>query len=767
MGKHSKRLTALLTDHEACRESLVGGKGAKLSRLMEAGFQVPSGFCVTVEAYRLFVDHNRLVNRIGMELDRKPAANMRWEELWDSALRIRSAFLAGSLPDELFDTIQTAYRDTLTGKSMVVRSSALDEDSARSFAGLHDSIIGVRGMEQLIKSLRIVWASLWSDAALLYRSEMGLDPASSAMAVVVQEEIPGGPSGIAFGRDPRDLRRNVAIIEAVPGMNKELVDGDVDPDRWVLDRASGKVVDTRQGLRAGSEKSGPLLLDTDLHRLLQQVLAVEKLFGWPADIEWTGRADRLKLLQARPVTVAREPAADDKRPWYLSLRPPPKRLKELADRVSNQLIPELTALGDELAGEDVEALTDTDLADTIKQRLEIVERWRRIYFDDFIPLAHGVRQLGMLYNTVVEPEDPYEFMGLLKGESMLASRRNAILAELADLLREQPDLRDRLERHVRTDRSGTSGGWELLREAFAQSGPGRCFWEKLDHLLTHYTDLSFDGERLSNHPELYIHAIMELSRAREATGRPKARDRDHASVRRTLEQKLLAAVDETQLDAAKETLALGRLSWRLRDDDNMLVGRLESQLLRALQVSAVRLQTRGHLNRCERLTDRSAMILADALVHPPDEPINLIEPPGESTRERRPHRAKPRQLVGQPAGPGIASGTACVVSAADDLLRVRQGQVMVCDAIQPNMTHIVPLVSAIVERRGGMLIHGAIIARELGIPCVNGVDDAVRLIANDEILTVDGYLGIVTVGAPELDREKETDDRDTGESNES
>jgi pyruvate,water dikinase len=88
-----------------------------------------------------------------------------------------------------------------------------------------------------------------------------------------------------------------------------------------------------------------------------------------------------------------------------------------------------------------------------------------------------------------------------------------------------------------------------------------------------------------------------------------------------------------------------------------------------------------------------------------------------------------------------------------DLGRFRAGEVLVCDAIQPTMTHLVPLASAIVERRGGMLIHGAIIARELGIPCVNGIPRAVERLEEGQIVTVDGYLGIVTVGAPEFDLE--------------
>ena len=70
---------------------------------------------------------------------------------------------------------------------------------------------------------------------------------------------------------------------------------------------------------------------------------------------------------------------------------------------------------------------------------------------------------------------------------------------------------------------------------------------------------------------------------------------------------------------------------------------------------------------------------------------------------------------------------------------------MVCDAIEPNMTFLAPLAAAIIERRGGMLIHGAIIAREYGIPCVTGIPDATTLIQTGDNLTVDGYLGIVTI----------------------
>jgi pyruvate,water dikinase len=118
-----------------------------------------------------------------------------------------------------------------------------------------------------------------------------------------------------------------------------------------------------------------------------------------------------------------------------------------------------------------------------------------------------------------------------------------------------------------------------------------------------------------------------------------------------------------------------------------------------------------------------------------------------------PSQERPRQLVGQPAAPGLATAKVCRIIAPDDIKRFRAGEVLVCDAIQPMMTHLVSLAAGIVERRGGMLIHGAIIAREMQIPCVNGIDRAVDLLEDGDLVTVDGHLGIVTVGPPEFDLE--------------
>jgi pyruvate,water dikinase len=220
-----------------------------------------------------------------------------------------------------------------------------------------------------------------------------------------------------------------------------------------------------------------------------------------------------------------------------------------------------------------------------------------------------------------------------------------------------------------------------------------------------------------------------------------------------LEARLLEAVGQGRRDEAIEVLRIGRLSWRLRDDDNLLVSRIESQLYRAAGLGVERLRAAGRLLQGGDLSEEAIPVLIEALRNRSQRTIEF--PPGEASEPTASVRSsvKPRQLVGQPAAPGISSGLVRRVKGPDSFAALRSGQVLVCDSIQPMMTHLVPLASAVVERRGGMLIHGAIIARELGIPCVNGIVDAMNLLDDGDFVTVDGHLGIVTVGPPEFDIE--------------
>jgi pyruvate,water dikinase len=171
-----------------------------------------------------------------------------------------------------------------------------------------------------------------------------------------------------------------------------------------------------------------------------------------------------------------------------------------------------------------------------------------------------------------------------------------------------------------------------------------------------------------------------------------------------------------------------------------VLGRIEEQFFLALQEGRNRLKERI-IAGVNLLSEKEVILCLVDRSHIP------IMPNGEEvTADDRNGNVKPRQLLGQPAGPGIGRGRARVINSTSDLALFQKGEVLVCDAVDPNMTFVVPLAAGVVERRGGMLIHGAIIAREYGIACVTGVPDAAILVQTGDEITVDGFLGIVTVG---------------------
>jgi pyruvate,water dikinase len=723
-------------------ESLVGGKAANLSELALAGFEIPKGFCLTVKAYEGFLTINRLTEVIASELGRKPLETMRWEELWDLALRIRSAFSKGTLPEGLEEEIEAAVESLGPSQKLVLRSSAVGEDAPdKSFAGLHESFVGVTGTTDVVERVRQVWASLWSDAALLYRRELNLDPRQSQMAVIIQGLVARNRSGVAFGRDPRDPSLDRAIVEAVPGLCSNLVDGVIEPQTWKLHSSSGTIL-------SGPKDIATHLLDaSDLKRILQSLKRVKSHFGWAPDLEWTGRRERFTLLQARPITD-RSAQEDDQRLWYLTLSPGSHRMKQLCEEVVNQLIPELEIEGTRLAGQDLEQLETIAVLEKIEERATLVSKWEQIYREKFIPFAHGVRRFGRYYNDIAKPDDPYEFVELLETERLLAYRRNKELVKLAQYLRGNRALLRSIDSILSTAKDApvdsASGISSLLKVH-----NGTRFLEEFEAFVAEHGNLAYQDTYLKSRSDLFLKNILALARSTE---KPEAlEEQHHQKTERTrkLEQEFLQAVGSEGLQEALDLLRVARLSWRLRDDDNILMGRLEGQLLRAIDVGQARLKEMRVSNQQDVIHERLAETLEDLQV-------KRRKRRTDRSGKIKPRLAKgetPRQLVGQPAAPGIRSGKARCIRTLEDLSEFAAGEVLVCDSIQPTMTHLVPLAAGIVERRGGMLIHGAIIDRELGIPCVNGIQSAVELLQNGDLVSVDGFLGIVTVGKSTLDLE--------------
>ena len=297
-----------------------------------------------------------------------------------------------------------------------------------------------------------------------------------------------------------------------------------------------------------------------------------------------------------------------------------------------------------------------------------------------------------------------------------------MLEELAGNLRNDPKLRRQLETH----------DYASIDQNFAR---------KIEKFIEKFGDLTCTvtgGTHCDQEAEPLFNILLEMAaHPGIAASNRKSNSADN------LQEKFLNHFEGDQKQQAIEMLDLARTSYQLRDDDNIYLGRIESHLLVAVAEAR---------QRVERLKSRKS----DA--PPTKELVDILADLDHRSKELNPYEKKagqsfeikPRQLIGQPAGPGISKGKARVIQQHADLSNFKHGEVLICDAVDPNMTFVVPLASAVVERRGGMLIHGAIIAREYGLPCVTGIPDATALIQTGDEITVDGYLGIVTIGSADI-----------------
>lgn len=300
--------------------SVLGGKGASLARLAAAGFPVPPGFVLTAEAYRRFHAAAGLETCLGpvRALDGVPSlAAVR--DACQPALR---RAMETPLPPEVLQELQAAFERLAAPAAadlFVARSSAVAEDGrAASFAGLYETALGLRTVAEVADAVKRCYVALWQPRAVHYRTIKRLGH-EDAMAVVVMPLVRARASGVAFTRHP--LRgTDEVVIEAAWGLGEAVVSGRVTPDRFVVDRRTGAVIERtiaaktamavpREGgielVETPERLAGsPSLEDAVVCAAAELALRIERAYGYPVDVEFavTGEG-QLVALQARPVTA--------------------------------------------------------------------------------------------------------------------------------------------------------------------------------------------------------------------------------------------------------------------------------------------------------------------------------------------------------------------------------------------------------------------------------------------------------------------------------
>jgi len=307
-----------------------GGKGANLGVLINAGFPVPPGFIVTTGAYRAHLEASKLQARIAGRLENLTEQDI--PAISEASHDISTWIEESPMPIKVQEEVEKAY-DILSKKmgpveklSVAVRSSATAEDlPSASFAGQHETFLGIYGKEAVLKHVKKCWASLWSSPAISYRMSNGFEHLKVDLAVVVQVMIASEVAGVMFTVNPVNGNSKEILISAGFGLGEAVVSGLITPDTYIMTkegRIKEKVLGSKQ-LRILLTEKGTITEEVphsqrksyclgadELMKLASLANLVEKHYGSPMDTEWALSKGKIYLLQARPITTMK-PATED------------------------------------------------------------------------------------------------------------------------------------------------------------------------------------------------------------------------------------------------------------------------------------------------------------------------------------------------------------------------------------------------------------------------------------------------------------------------
>jgi pyruvate,water dikinase len=296
-----------LSSPDAADAARVGPKAANLAALGHAGLPIPDGYCVVAEAYRLQLAALGLGQTARDVFSSDDAVARR------SALQLRMRLMEQPVVPEVRDPLLAAWRSVNRDGAVpgVVRSSALVEDHfGSSFAGQFESYLGLDNETDFLTAVRSCWAALWAPRALRYMATHDLDPADTAMALLIQPLVPALAAGGGLSR----TAEGEMLINATPGLGSAIAQGEVAPDRYLLGR-DGRLRDSQAGLtyhaascvhqsrrsRSQPAKAKVCLTPAQAEALGCYLLQAERVMGMAVEIEWALDASGIKLLQSRPL----------------------------------------------------------------------------------------------------------------------------------------------------------------------------------------------------------------------------------------------------------------------------------------------------------------------------------------------------------------------------------------------------------------------------------------------------------------------------------
>ncbi|WP_255771202.1 PEP/pyruvate-binding domain-containing protein [Pseudarthrobacter sulfonivorans] len=805
-----------LTQLASASLATVGGKALSLGRLAAADFPMPGGFCLTTAGYRKAAPAEMAA--IAAQLDEAAlgvAAGLPDEDRNALARRGREMMAAAPIPPDVGTAIRAAYA-AMGGGSVAVRSSATAEDLPfASFAGQQDSFMDVAGGDAVVEAVRRCWASLWTDRAVAYRTTNGIAHREVSLAVVVQHMVRAAAAGVLFTANPVTGTRTETIIDASPGPGQAVVSGAVNPDHFVLETASGRMLQQPEG-RAAS-LSGP-----QVRGLASLGDAAQQLLGAPQDVEWViGPVGKAWLTQSRPITTLYPLPDDDPlgaqtgrdgatvagsgadtrvylcgtllqgltRPitpmglsvlgrmrgsnsaWHYA-NPGLRMYVELTPLIRNKsgrkTLMKVLPLADGRSAAVFPALLDDPRFSIVaRSRKTSGRKGHRSPTGTQARGAEATRSLGQLVGLI-----PAMVRALLTpGRELRRARRyqdrlaqKLVLPLPATAARRLQHTEDILVTSIDGLMQATlpapSVGYLML--AAAQTGL-REFLSKYGHRAVAEIDLGMP--RWSEEPDHLLGMISNYLRVEDpgqAPDRQFARAADHAEARiRELAER---AGTRNPLRGRLVSFCLRRTRQLagLRELPKFYIVMVLAEMHRQLTEIGADLAGNGTIDAAGdvffldfdelrvglRGADLKGIVsrrrqLYDVELRRRRVPRLLLSDGTDVEAAAMLQPDAGDHLTGTPASAGSATGNVRVIM--DPVgAHLEPGDILVAPSTDPGWTPLFMTAGALVMEMGGVISHGAVVAREYGIPAVVGVADATTRLRDGQSVTVDGAAGTVT-----------------------
>ncbi|MBC1273815.1 phosphoenolpyruvate synthase [Listeria booriae] len=847
-------------------KALVGGKGANLGECAKiSGVQVPTGFCLTTEAYQKAVSENEVLQALLHQLSAQKITNQ--DQISKIGQSIRTLIEEIEIPREIEAEITDHLAKIGSEQAYAIRSSATAEDlPTASFAGQHDTYLNIIGKTEILKHIKKCWASLFTDRAIVYRVQNNFAHTDVQLSVVIQQMVFPSASGILFTADPITGNRKILSIDASFGLGEALVSGLVSADVYKVQENTiiEKNIATKKlaiySIKTGGTetKSLPAAQQTNQTITDHQILQLEQLgrnieayFGKPQDIEWCLADDQFYIVQSRPITTLfpvpkeadnenhvylsvghQQMMTDPIKPlglaFYLLITPAPMRIAggrlfvditpNLAAPASREILINGIGQSDPLMKDAIETIvaregfieTNTTeearpiptpsadkpienipeiatslianneaslakLKQTIQTKsgsavfdliLEDIPEFKRVLFN-----ADNLRVLLSAMNAATWlNEKMQEWLGETNvADTLSQSVDNNITAEMglelldvADAIRPYPEVITFLQNTKDPnflEKLGDIQGGEVARDAIS------TYLDKYGMRCAGEIDIS--RTRWSEDPTILIPMILSNIK----NFQPNASHQKFEQARQEAlqkEQDLLARLKnlpdgEQKAAKTKEVITVLRNLTGYREYPKYGMINRYFVYKQALLKEAAQLVQAGIIKepedifyldfeelhevvRTEQL-DYTIITTRKADYNQFDKltPPRVLTSDGEIiTGKYKRENLPPDAIIGLPVSSGTIEGRARVILNMADA-NLEEGDILITPFTDPSWTPLFVSIKGLVTEVGGLMTHGAVIAREYGLPAVIGVENATTRIQDGDQIRVNGTEGYIEI----------------------